>query len=77
MSDKTEIYQILGDTLEAIFREMYGRRMGFALFVFPFSRPSLVDYISNGDRKAMIKTLRGAANRLEANQDIGGIKGHA
>lgn len=77
MNNKSEIYQTLGETLEAVFKEMYGERMGFTLFVFPFGRPGLADYMSNGDREMMITALRETTKRLEANEIIGEIIGHA
>lgn len=49
--------------------KLYGEQMGFALLCFPFYQPGIGDYISNAQRKDMIKALREAANRLE-NKEI-------
>lgn len=47
----------------------YGNK-GFALIVFEFNQPALSNYVSNADRKDMIKALRETADRLERNEDI-------
>lgn len=44
--------------------------LGFALLVFPFNEPGMSNYISNAERKDMIKALREAADRFEKNQDF-------
>lgn len=44
--------------------------IGFALLLFEFNNPGIGNYISNANRKDMIKSLRETADRLEKNQDI-------
>lgn len=44
--------------------------IGFALLLFEFNNPDIGNYISNANRKDMIKSLRETADRLEKNQDI-------
>ncbi len=46
-------------------------KYGFMVLVFPFSDgPSIAHYISNANRKDMIKALREKADVLEAKLDI-------
>lgn len=55
--------QKMRDIADYIGKEVAGH--GFALIVFPFGSPGLSDYISNSNRRDMIKTLRETADRLE------------
>lgn len=55
----------------------YGKRMGFALVVFPFGAGGVGDYISNGSREDIIKAIRETADRLEANEFIPATRGEA
>ena len=51
---------------------IYGEKMGFALFMFPFNgEGGAGDYVSNGNRKDMIKFLRETADRIETGKTIG------
>lgn len=61
----------IATALDEIFeRQIYGKRMGFFLSVFEFSKPGAADYISNGEKKDVIEALRETADRLEKNQVI-------
>ena len=44
--------------------------LGFCLLIFPVHNPGVSNYISNAERKSMIKALRDTADRLENNQDF-------
>jgi len=46
---------------------------GFALIVFPFYNPGISNYISNANRKDIIKGLREAAKRFENKEDFKSI----
>jgi hypothetical protein len=69
---RVEAMDILAASLDEILPDIYGERVGFALFTFPFGgqegQPG--DWISNAERKDMIKFMREIADRLEAGQDI-------
>lgn len=67
-----EIEQALKDLASAIqYTIEYGfGKMGFALIVFEFGKPGISNYISNAERKDMIKALREMADKLEKHQDI-------
>jgi hypothetical protein len=63
---------ILAKLIESELVNIYGKRMGFALFMFEFdSDLKAGDYVSNAKRKTMIKFMREVADRIEKNQDIG------
>lgn len=51
---------VMGDTLKAVFPGMC-----WALLVSNFEAPGIGNYISNGSREDMIKSLRETADRLE------------
>jgi hypothetical protein len=76
MLSSEEFLQVIASGLEDIFADLYPERMGFALIVFPFSG-GVSDYISNGERKDMIKALRETADRIETNQIIPPTQGNA
>jgi len=62
----------LAGAVEYVLKDLYGKRMGFALFMFPFSEVGVAgDYVSNGTRETMIKFMRETADRLEKGKDIG------
>lgn len=44
--------------------------LGFAFLLFEFHTPGESNYISNAERRDMIKALRETADRLERSQDI-------
>lgn len=69
---RVEAMDILAKSLDDLLPTIYGQRMGFALFTFPFGdEEGLVgDWISNSERGDMIKFMRDIADRLEAGQDI-------
>jgi len=84
--DRTDVLKrsqqldLIASFLETILRdEVYGERMGFALFTFPFGEdPDEVgDYVSNAERETMIKFMRGLADRLEKREYIPRVIGEA
>ncbi len=50
--------------------KMLPKDFGFTLLVYPFSKPGTSNYISNGNRKDVIKAMRETADRLEKKQDF-------
>ncbi len=77
-TDRNSRLDILAKHLEDILTELYEKKVGFALFMFPFSGDGAAgDYISNGQRPDMIKFMREIADRLEAGQDIPRTEGTA
>jgi hypothetical protein len=50
--------------------KMLPKEFGFTILVFPFSNPSVANYVSNANRNDMIKALKEAAFRLEDKQDF-------
>ena len=72
--DITEIehdLKLIAKQLDSLFPQIWGQRMGFCLMVFDFDTPSMMNYISNGQRKDMIEALKEAVAKLEKNLDIG------
>ena len=62
----------LAEAVEYVLKDLYGKRMGFALFMFPFGGVGIAgDYVSNGTRETMIKFMRETADRIEKGKDIG------
>lgn len=71
--NRSKQLDLLAAALEDILKDMYGVRMGFALFMFPFGEGDdrqAGDWVSNGQREDMIKFMRDVADRLEAGKDI-------
>lgn len=60
----------LAAVLDKWLKELYGHRKGFALFVFDFGGPGVVNYISNGERSLMIKAMKETIKRFEKAEDI-------
>ena len=58
----------MGEGLDTILKK-YAPHCGFTLIVFKFDEPGLSNYISNAERKGMIKGLKETVKRLEANED--------
>jgi hypothetical protein len=56
-------------SIDDVIKEEFGE-MGFALLVFDFYKPGIANYISNAQRKGMIKSLRETADKLEARESI-------
>jgi len=44
--------------------------LGFALLVFPFNAPGISNYISNAERKDMIKALEETLRRWKNKEDF-------
>ncbi|WP_234110177.1 hypothetical protein [Chryseobacterium sp. R2A-55] len=59
--------QEMRDLADKIRKEIPG--LGFALLVFQFHEPGMSNYISNGQRKDMIKAMKETIDRLEKQQD--------
>lgn len=51
-------------------KKMLPKDFGFTILVFPFNNPGISNYISNANRKDMIKAMREVADRLESKQDF-------
>lgn len=66
MSFLQEVARAIDNCLLALF----GRKLGFALLVFEFGDSDIGNYVSNVERKSMIKALRDAADKLESGQVI-------
>lgn len=75
MSDTEEkisiekIMQGLGNSLCETLPKIFKKEMGFTLTIFEFNKPSLCNYISNGNRQDMVKALKETITILENNQD--------
>jgi hypothetical protein len=69
---RVEAMDILAASLDEILPDIYGERVGFALFTFPFGgeKGQVGDWISNSDRSDMIMFMRDIADRLEAGESI-------
>lgn len=78
----------IADTLDMGLELAAGKRLGFALLVFPFTEEEREgakadgvlpggDYVSNAQRKDMIELLRETADRLEKKEDIPPAEGSA
>lgn len=66
MSDKhTEMLDAIGEGLSEALEEIYGKKVGFAFFMFEFGSKTPGDYVSNAKREDMIKFMRELADRLE------------
>lgn len=72
MTEDEQKLRLMGDLLSKQFEGF-----GFALIVFPFGDSGTSNYISNAERKDMIKALRETADRLELNEDIPVTEGNA
>lgn len=59
----------LAKMIETKMVETLGVKVGFCLLIFPFHFPGITNYVSNADRKDMIKALRETADRLERRED--------
>ena len=71
--EKTE--EVMRATAEGL-SSVFGDK-GFMLVVFEFGDPGISNYVANGERSDCIKALRECADRLERNQDIPPVQGHA
>lgn len=49
-------------------KEMIPKTHGYAIFVFPFDRPGLCNYVSNGKRSQMIGAISEIKQRLESGE---------
>ena len=60
--------QQMRNLAEKVKKEIPG--LGFALLVFEFENAGIANYISNSQRKDMIKAMKETIERLEKNQDF-------
>ena len=60
--------QQMRDLAEMIEDKLNG--LGFALIVFEFKKPGMVNYVSNAQRADMVKALKETLNRWKNNQDF-------
>lgn len=68
MSKTHDLMEDICNNLDRVLKTSFGRRMGFALFVFPFDcSPDMMggNYMSNTERKEMVKALREILDRLD------------
>ena len=70
MNERNKTLDLLAKAVEQSLTNIYGKRVGFALFMFEFGSKTAGDYISNANRKDMIKFMRDLANRLESRDGI-------
>lgn len=76
--ERTRKLDILAAAIETGLQELYGEKLGFALFMFPFDGVGKAgDYVSNGQREDMIKFMREIADRIEAGKYIPRVEGEA
>lgn len=69
---------LLAKFLEDVIARIYGEKLGFALFMFPWDGEGKAgDYVSNSEREHMIKFMREIADRIEKNQYIPRVIGEA
>lgn len=77
-NDVDEMMLFLAQRIKEVLDFEFGLEMGFALFVFGFGEDCHDShYISNAQRKDMIKMIRETAERLENNDDMGPVVGSA
>lgn len=68
--------EFMRSVAEGVDRELNGelkgmdRKFGFALVVFEFHKPGIGNYISNANRKDMIKSLKDTVERLESGREF-------
>jgi hypothetical protein len=70
MNERNKTLDLLAKAIEQSLTNIYGKRVGFALFMFEFGSDLAGDYISNANRKDMIKFMRELANRLESRDGV-------
>jgi len=70
MNERNKTLDLLAKAVEQSLTNIYGKRVGFALFMFEFGSKTAGDYISNANRKDMIKFMRDLANQLESRDGI-------
>lgn len=64
-----ELMKALGYTIDKALKD-HLENIGFVLITFGFKTAGIGNYISNGKREDIIKALREAADKLEANEDL-------
>lgn len=70
MNERNKTLDLLASAIKQSLTNIYGKEVGFALFMFEFGSDTAGDYVSNANRKDMIKFMRDLANRLESNDGI-------
>jgi len=70
MNERNKTLNALAMAIDQSLKGIYGKKVGFALFMFEFGSKTAGDYVSNANRKDMIKFMRDLANRLESNDGV-------
>jgi len=70
MNERNKTFDLLAKAIEQSLTNIYGKRVGFALFMFEFGSKTAGDYVSNAKREDMIEFMRDLANRLESRDGI-------
>lgn len=71
--DTEDFMRKLAAGVDEAIKENFGEK-GFLILLFEFGSPGVSNYVSNAERKTMIKSLRETADRLEKNEDIPAIQ---
>jgi SpoVK/Ycf46/Vps4 family AAA+-type ATPase len=66
---QAEFMRTLAEDIDEQLQEAYGHKMGFFLTVFEFNTPGQSNYISNCNRKDIVKSLEEIKKRFE-NREI-------
>jgi hypothetical protein len=70
MNERNKTLDLLAKAIEQSLTNIYGHRVGFALFMFEFGSDEAGDYVSNANRKDMIHFMRDLADRLESRDGV-------
>lgn len=57
--------RMLGNAVDEIGQEQFGKKMGFVIYIFEFGESQLATYLSNGQREDCVKALRELLERIE------------
>jgi len=61
----SEALRRIGQVLDGALSEAAGKRMGFMLVTFEFGRQGIASYISNGERKDCVASMKELIDRWE------------
>lgn len=70
MDKRSKTLDALAMAIDQSLTGIYGKKVGFALFMFEFGSDTAGDYVSNAKREDMIKFMRDLANRLESRDGV-------